>query len=249
MEKIDQQCYWCGKKATTREHVPPRCLFPTDKDVGEHFNQSFRSELITVPSCDEHNSLKSGEDEYLMACLTARVGNNLIAYAHTQTKLRRSLRLHRNLLEIEKNLNIIINEREVPVSIINLDVPRLSYSFEAIARALFFHEYRAQHKGKCVVASDMFLSPDASAAGSNQFIRNGIRMFEKEQGYWNTPIQGKNPMVFTYQFSPLDGFGSQTLALKFYEQTNVYVCMADMIRLKPYEKEFDVASKIFGLRK
>ncbi|QSF46193.1 hypothetical protein [Paenibacillus tianjinensis] len=249
MKKIKQQCYWCGKQATSREHVPPRCLFPTDKDVGALFKQSFRSELITVPSCDEHNSLKSGEDEYLMACLTAKVGNNFLAYAHTQTKLKRSLQLHKNLLDVEEKLNIMINEREFPVSIINVDVPRLSYSFEAIARALFFHEFRIQLKGRCVVASDMFLSPDASASESNQYFLNGITMIQKEQSNWNTPIKGKNPLVFTYQFSPVDEFGSQTLALKFYEQTDIYVCIGDMIKLKPYKKEFDVASKMLGLRK
>jgi hypothetical protein len=44
-------CYWCGKKATLMEHVPPKCLFPEEKDVMDILNKSFRNNLITVPSC------------------------------------------------------------------------------------------------------------------------------------------------------------------------------------------------------
>ncbi|WP_282057492.1 hypothetical protein [Clostridium botulinum] len=31
----DEVCYWCGKLETSREHVPPKCLFPEGKDVKE----------------------------------------------------------------------------------------------------------------------------------------------------------------------------------------------------------------------
>jgi hypothetical protein len=32
---VDTYCYWCGKPATSKEHVPPKCLFPIDKDIRE----------------------------------------------------------------------------------------------------------------------------------------------------------------------------------------------------------------------
>ncbi|MGC5772399.1 hypothetical protein [Paenibacillus pabuli] len=249
MNQSEQQCYWCGKQAISREHVPPRCLFPADKDVKKIFNQSFRSELITVPSCDEHNSLKSGEDEYLMACLTARVGNNIIAYAHTNTKLRRSLKYNKNLLQVQKNFNLKMKEQEFPVSLVNIEVPRLSYSFEAIARALYYHEYRVQHIGECLVLSNMFLSQNKESLESNQFIQNAIIMIENEQKHWKTQIKGRNPLIFQYQFSPVDGFGAQTLALNFYEQTKVYVCLSQMSKLKPHKNSLETLGKLYGLFK
>ena len=70
-----EKCYWCGRDATSREHVPPKCLFPEDKDIKSIYKGTFRRSLITVPSCDEHNLAKSHDDEYLMVCLGGRVGN------------------------------------------------------------------------------------------------------------------------------------------------------------------------------
>lgn len=64
-----EYCYWCGKLATSKEHVPPKCLFPEFKDTKDVYDNSFRHNLITVPSCDEHNLVKSRDDEYLMTCL------------------------------------------------------------------------------------------------------------------------------------------------------------------------------------
>lgn len=57
--KKDELCYWCGKLATSREHVPPESLFPENKDIKMISNYSYRYNLITVPSCDEHNMSKS----------------------------------------------------------------------------------------------------------------------------------------------------------------------------------------------
>ena len=56
-------CYMCTSAATSVEHVPPRCLFPEQKDLP--IGVDLRKQLITVPSCDIHNSRKSKDDEYL----------------------------------------------------------------------------------------------------------------------------------------------------------------------------------------
>lgn len=50
-----QTCYACEKPATTREHVPPLCFFPSDQRKG----------LITVPSCKLHNNDNSRDVEYV----------------------------------------------------------------------------------------------------------------------------------------------------------------------------------------
>lgn len=53
-----KKCYFCGKTSTSNEHVPPRNLFPK--------GQKYRYNLITVPSCDEHNSDKSDLDNRML---------------------------------------------------------------------------------------------------------------------------------------------------------------------------------------
>jgi len=55
-----------------------------------------------------------------------------------------------------------------------------------------------------------------------------IALIEKEQISWDKIVKGGNRDVFTYQFSPVDGFKCQTLALTFYKGTKVYVAMSEM---------------------
>jgi len=43
----NQLCYMCGAPAVSKEHVPPKCIFPEQKDIA---GQNFRDGLITVPS-------------------------------------------------------------------------------------------------------------------------------------------------------------------------------------------------------
>ena len=58
------KCYMCDNLATTIEHAPPKCIFPEKKDLPA--GMDLRKELITVPSCEEHNTAKSTDDEYLL---------------------------------------------------------------------------------------------------------------------------------------------------------------------------------------
>src|SRR5207244_12042286 len=82
-------CYMCESPATSREHVPPKNLFPEAKDTG---GKDYRLNLITVPSCDLHNSAKNLDDEFLMFSLAGIVGNNSIGYRHRFGKVERAIR-------------------------------------------------------------------------------------------------------------------------------------------------------------
>src|SRR3954451_9328117 len=88
-------CYMCPALATSREHVPPRNLFPEASETG---GVDYRVNLITVPSCDLHNSAKSLDDEFLMVSLAGIIGNNSIGYSHKLRKLDRAIRLSANRL-------------------------------------------------------------------------------------------------------------------------------------------------------
>src|SRR5690606_38612967 len=83
-----EQCYMCDEVATSVEHVPPKCLFPEIKDSGV----DLRVNLITVPSCEEHNCKKSHDDEFLMVSIAGMLGNNSIGYQHYNGKIQRALR-------------------------------------------------------------------------------------------------------------------------------------------------------------
>lgn len=58
----DQLCIFCNENiATTRDHTPPKNLFPKDK----------REDLITVPCCRECNQSFSDDEEYLMTIISS----------------------------------------------------------------------------------------------------------------------------------------------------------------------------------
>jgi len=222
----EKKCYWCEKEATSVEHVPPKCLFPKDKDVKPLFNISFRERLITVPSCDEHNMQKSNLDEYLMVTLSGKVGNNSLAYVQTQTKIERSRKRNSKLLDIEKSEVIKIKDKELPVLWINVDTYKLNQSFESIARGLYYHENSKSFKGKLTIISKIFNHPN-DPDGTEFNIRSS-EMLEHERQNWKTEVKGENKKVFSYQFSPIDGFKTQTLALNFFEGIDVYVILTEL---------------------
>ena len=78
------QCVFCGRKRqVTREHTPPKCVFPEPRP----------SNLITVPACRECNSASSKDDEYFRLVLTLRDDIHRIPLVKEKLwpKVRRSL--------------------------------------------------------------------------------------------------------------------------------------------------------------
>jgi len=215
-----KECYYCGCPAVTKEHVPPKCLFPERKDVGE----GFRYNLITVPSCQKHNAGKSHDDEFLMACLAPVVGNNKIAYIHTQTKLSRACSRN-NKLTLETILEPISSTIsgphgfEFPVLVGKPDVPRLCTSLEAISRGLYFHVFEERFRGDVTVIPAFIQYPEESTMSVIKMVAN--EMIKQECGAW--PRYGDNPEVFSFQIGPEDQYGLIPLVMKFYERAEVYV--------------------------
>jgi hypothetical protein len=57
-----EKCVFCGKKAQTRDHIPPKCLF----------SRPFPEYMLTVPACHKCNSNASKDDEYFRNALVMR---------------------------------------------------------------------------------------------------------------------------------------------------------------------------------
>jgi len=58
-------CAYCAEHASTRDHIPPKTLFPQPLPKG--------IELVTVPCCVECNGRASGDDKYFAAILSSTV--------------------------------------------------------------------------------------------------------------------------------------------------------------------------------
>jgi hypothetical protein len=86
-------CGYCGSaEATTRDHIPPKAIFPVPRP----------SDLVTVPSCASCNHGASDSDELFRAYLSLHVGLDTPStgqlWAEALRGVRHNRRLHRRLL-------------------------------------------------------------------------------------------------------------------------------------------------------
>lgn len=215
-------CYYCGRTATSIEHVPPRCIFPERKDA---FGADMRKNLITVPSCDEHNLEKSKDDEFLMACVTPVVGNNGAGYIQTQTKLRRAFdrsdgRLLRAIMPGAKEAGVVmLGGTRFPILVGHADMRRLCCILEHVAHGLYFHVMKSRFIGKCHVIPNFVRSPEDPELAVIQ--KCARLMFQQERSNWLWC--GQNPDVFRFQFGSADQYGLYPMVMTFFQGAEVFV--------------------------
>lgn len=229
-----KKCYYCGADASSKEHVPPRCLFPKRGDVG---GIDYRKNLLTVPSCDIHNSETSRNDEFLLACLAPIFGNNPVGLIHTKTKLRRAFEhTDGHLLEVTmKNIREQIYHDDSgnghPVLIGTADDARLDECFDKIVRAIWYLE----NGRTCFQGKTWFLPGFLFYDGGDKIIRDGdnvlvssileyaklVATVKLKQEFANIPRKGSNPEIFQYQVGPPDENDITPMLLTFYGNANV----------------------------
>jgi hypothetical protein len=138
----NKTCYMCDAIATSVEHAPPLCLFPEIEE--DELRRDFRRNLITVPSCDTHNSAKSRDDEYIRLELVSSIGANKHGYQLARTKIARSIArrpsLMLSLLQKSTPAFVLDNESQQRIETlrIELDPLRVYTVLMNIARALYF---------------------------------------------------------------------------------------------------------------
>lgn len=230
----------CEQTATSEEHVPPKCLFPEKKDTK---GIDFRKNLITVPSCEIHNSSKSADDEFLMITLSGVISNNLVGQFHYLTKSTRAIRrkskdfIDKQVLRNLKNIKVKISDkeyREIPIG--NPNIERLESCFDHIARGLYYHEYQSKFIGEIRIFFGFLEYSDEKFQTLKRFIK---RRFEVEEKL-KLMEKGENPGVFKYEFQKPDNFGLISVKLTFYEKTEVYISYRPINVAEP----FDLATKL-----
>ena len=214
-----ERCYFCGAPATSSEHVPPKCIFPEQKDLSD---ADYRKNLITVPSCHKHNSAKSRDDEFLMACLAPVVGNNATGFLHTNTKLarahRRNPRLINDTIRDARSVDLGTPDRTAfPALVGQPDMERLCLALQAVARGLYFHANGKRFKGKVTIIPSFVDFPRGNTMSIVQLLSQ--RMIDQDRSDW--PRHGDNPRIFTYQIGPVDQFGLTPMVMTFYSRAEV----------------------------
>lgn len=224
--KMKESCYMCEREATSREHVPPKCLFPENKDLPKGFN--FRKSLITVPSCDKHNSNKSLDDEYLMFVLASTFQGNNHKQRYFETKVMRAIsRKPHVFVGFLKELTPVYLRRpdgKVKESAcFKVDLERFDRAAQHMACGIFFKHYKRKWMGEFKVLTNAFMdmtsrnAPDVNAL--IQEVSNKI-----EQSFSGLVSLGENDEVFSYKI--LSGKNDRhAVHMNFYEGVQITVLL------------------------
>lgn len=222
--KAGTKCYACDKDATSWEHVPPKCLFPEEKDTK---GVNYRKDLIKVPSCHDHNSKKSKDDEFLMISMAGIVGNNALSYWHNSRKVSRALRrkddafLYREVIRNAKELVLKMPDgSEFPILFGSPNFKRLSDCFINVARGLYYQEFGSKFTGKVKVLLGFVQYEDENTNVFVQFLKKRFELEDRQM-----ELMGGNPKVFKYQFCKPDEFGLVGLKMTFYEAAEVFIAL------------------------
>jgi hypothetical protein len=130
-------CVYCGKLATTRDHVPPKAIFVELRPL----------DLITVPSCEACNNDASRFDERFRNIIGMRAGegspNTPALWGKTWRSLKRNRRDLEAVWKSMKNVPIV-SEGGLYVGSATefaFDAKTHDRVIERITRGLYFHHF------------------------------------------------------------------------------------------------------------
>ena len=209
-------CYMCDSLATSREHVPPACFFPKVKGLG----RDLRRNLITVPSCERHNSLKSKDDEYLRAVIVMMSARgNKVAQHQFWGKFRAATARKPHVYKsFFKDLGTVGKGQHRALKI---DRERFNSCIDHLSRALFFHTYKRKWQLPIKIVSPNLYS----GVDSDQMVPHQptLKLVESlKQVLESQLIRGENPEVFKYRIHFDDKNEAYAFAAIFYDFFEVF---------------------------
>ncbi|NTV05452.1 MAG: hypothetical protein HGA59_02955 [Chlorobiaceae bacterium] len=213
----------CNEEGTTKEHVPPKCLFPEAKDV--EGDKNYKINLITVPSCEAHNTAKSKDDVYLLFFLAANIVSNDVSKQHFSTKIIRAVQRAPHVFAefAKKNTPVMLKGEDgkvIHTAAIEIDRDRFESAITHIAHGIYYHKYNSSFPGEVIVFTEglMDLGREDSVAFNEKVQGLGVMIDEYMK---NTPLEGNNPDIFTFQLNQ-DSHSDQTvIRLNFYNDFKV----------------------------
>lgn len=196
----------CDRVAVTREHVPPKSFFP----------ERLRTNLITVPSCDAHNSDNSLDVEYVRNILSTQHGTNNAAaevFEATKRSLDHSPKLRARTF---RDLKPIIVEGE-ETGAYPVDLKRHKRVMGAIAYALYFRDYGRKHLGEWQIFTPSFGYAATVHSGQTDPWANFRQLLDSGQ---YTPRPVSHPEVFRYEVLEMEN-AQMMFRFVFYERVVV----------------------------
>lgn len=212
---VNDKCYICNKEATTREHAPPESFFP----------KGHRENLITVPSCEKHNTSNSKDVEYVRNIIVSPIQTNNLAREHFQKKVIGSYKRSRKLFDrtFKNSKTIIVNGRESRV--VHIDLERFNLVMSAISYAIYFHDYNQRLYGGWEVFSTdlMFYDKTSNNLGDHwNELRSIIsktkfkesKVFQPEVFKYGVIKENQHKIIYEFVF--YGGFKVYSVSIPFY---------------------------------
>jgi hypothetical protein len=223
-------CYFCGKNATSKEHVPPKCIFPKLKDSLD--GKNYRENLITVPSCDRHNSDKSNDDIYLLYVLALNILSNQHGSHQAKTAVIKDILHNDSLLKrISSNITEVTVE-DVDEGNFNktgafkIEDERLNSALEHISKGLFFYHFQKIFDGEIKIISEFIITLPSTHFESDLSINlnNDRELIRKimDVSLEKEPFYGSNKDIFKYKYVWNENMGC-IMRLFFYGDNKVSV--------------------------
>lgn len=204
----------CDALATSQEHAPPLCFFPEKRSFGS----DLRKNLVTVPSCDLHNSKKSEDDEFLRAtlCLPAAGMSEAATHQFTGKILRGVKRSPAKYGLFAPRADAIAPPGK---AVFTTDRARFDRCIEHIAKAIFFHTYGRKWSLGFVVASPQIL--EKLPSGQLAVHDLSLQAVQVTREFLATePVLGENSQIFKYRIKTEGDM--LAFAALFYENFEVY---------------------------
>jgi hypothetical protein len=197
----------CDEPGTSREHVPPRCIFPRGD---EH-----RKALITVPSCAAHNSAKSKCDEYLRHVLVCSPAVNDLAVKVADESLLPGFERRPHLMKTFLPNPRLVKLGTAETAAFKVDVQRFEDAVSSVIRGLHFYETGKKLRLEITIVNASLATPDLRDAPYFDFVR------ETEQKLPDD-YKGSNPEIFRYALHVQDGSPIGLCRMRFYEGHPIY---------------------------
>ena len=186
-------CYACESPKTSMEHAPPRCFFPEATD--EKGNCLFRKDLIKVPSCNVHNTEKSGDDTYAVWHIAGLKGVNQCGeMVHSKlSRMAQHDREKRNGALIKRLMGEAFGVSADGDLAGRLDGERMQRFLCSAARAIYFYETLKK------LMVPLRVTNTSNCYRDQEHLKKLIKreaFFESEMD--NAPMLGANPEAFSY---------------------------------------------------
>ena len=198
------KCYRCENVKTSKEHTPPKSFFPL----------THRSNLVTVPSCSEHNTKKSGNDEKIRNVIAMHRSVNPEALSLIN-KIKRSIIRSPSLAFIKEAFKI----GDAEGFLVN------TTDFDSFFKSLGYSIYYAQHlepfKGDWIVYPKSF-HEDSYIAGPDRLPKEHEESLKSITSLNFTNLEKfRNPTVFQCYYAEHDK--SFVYKMIFYEGFECYL--------------------------